>query len=105
MEFTMGERIVLLNTLRQVTGNVAELRILQELRLSLAPTEEDIKRVDIVFDDEGTRWNAAKDKPKEIEVGDAARRIIVRRLKELDSLKQLSQEHLIIIDKFPEVEE
>lgn len=103
MELTVKERLVLLQALPP-TGNLTELRIIRELRDGLSFSEEEHKEFGIVFGDTGVRWEDTA-ATKEIEIGDVARSIIVRRLKELNRQGQLTEDHLDIIPKFPEVEE
>lgn len=102
MELTVKERLVLLQTLPP-TGNLTELRIIRELKESLSFSEEEHEQFGIVYDGERVAWQDTA-ATKEIEIGDVARGIIVRRLKELNRQGQLAEDHLDIIDKFPEVE-
>ena len=108
MLLTVKHRLLLLGTLANVQGNLTELRILRELREALAFSEEDHKEFNIRPGEPGTPkdgkifWNEGK--PKEVEIGDVAKRIIVKKLKELDNQGLLSDDHLEIVEKFPEVE-
>jgi len=105
MLLTVQERLLLLEALVQVQGNLAELRILRELKESLAFGEEEHKEFELRVEAERMFWNPAKAQDKEIEIGDVARDIIVRRLKELNEQKVLTEAHLFVCEKFPEVEE
>lgn len=105
MEFNVRERLILLQVLVAVQGNLAELRILRELREELAFTEEDHKKYGIQpTGDGGLQWNDPIS-TKEIEIGDVARDIIVRRFRELNKQKVLTEDHLSICEKFPEIED
>jgi len=105
MELGVKQRIVLLGTLSGVTGNVTELRILRELREALSFSEEEHAVLGLVVNDGQMNWNTEADQPVEIEVGDVARKVIVTQLKILSDQGQLADDHLDIIDLFPEVED
>ena len=105
MELGVKQRLVLLGTLTGVTGNVAELRILRELREALSFSEEEHKALKLIVNDGQMNWNTKADQPVEIEVGDVARGIVVKQLKALSDQGELADDHLDIIDLFPEVEE
>lgn len=105
MNFSVQERLVLLQALAGVQGNLAELRIVRELKENLSFGEKEHKELGLRVEGERMVWNAQTAQDKEIEIGDVARDIIVRRLKELNEKKVLTEAHLFICDKFPEVEE
>jgi len=105
MLLSVQGRLLLLEALAQVRGNLAELRILRELKEELSFSEEEHKELELRPVGDMMRWNPAKAKDKEIEVGDVARDIIVRRLKEFNEQKVLTEAHLFVIEKFPEVED
>ena len=103
MLLTVKHRFVLLGTLANVQGNLAELRILRELREGLSFGEEEHKALKVREEGGRILWNEGES--KEVEIGEVARRIIVKRLKELNAQGLLSDDHLDVIDNFPEVEE
>lgn len=105
MELGVKQRIVLLGTLTGVTGNITELRILRELREALSFSEEEHAALGLIVNDGQMNWNTEGDQPKEIEVGDVARKVIVTQLKMLSDQGELADDHLDIIDLFPEVED
>ena len=105
MELSVKQRVVLVGTLAGVTANLTELRILREVKEALSFSEEEPTALQIREDGKRLVWNEKADEPKEIEIGDVAQRLIVRRLKELNRQGQLADDHLDIIDLFPEVEE
>jgi len=105
MLLTVKERIVLGQALIGVRGNLTELRIIRQLREDLSFSEEEHKELNIQIEGDGIFWNTEGEQPKEIEIGDVARKIIVNRLRELNAQHILNEDHLDIIDKFPEVEE
>jgi hypothetical protein len=107
MELGVTERFLLLGILGGVTANITELRILRELREELSFSEEEHARLKIVEEGGRLLWEDDPEKPlvKEVEVGGVARGLIVRRLKEMNRNGQLADDHLDIIDLFPEIEE
>jgi hypothetical protein len=104
VELSVKDRVVLLSTLAAVTGNLTELRILRELRENLSFSEEEHAALSIAEREGRLYWNTDADQPREVEIGNVARRLIVRRLKELNREGKLADDHLDVIDKFPEVE-
>jgi len=105
MLLSVPERLVLLEALAQTQGSLLELKILRELKEELSFNEEEHGEFELRQEGETLRWNPQKAKDKDVEIGDVAREIIVRRLKELDRQKVLTERHLFICEKFPEVEE
>lgn len=105
MELRIKQRVVLLNVLNEVTGNIAEIRILGELRSALSFSEDEHVEFEIQEGGGQMAWNGEKDRAAEIEMGEVARWIIADRLRELDRQRQLTADHLEIIDLFPELEE
>lgn len=99
------ERLLLLEALGQVRGNLAELRILRELKEELSFSEEEHKELELRAVGDRLVWNPQKAKDKEIEIGDVAREIIVQRFKQLNEQKVLTEGHLFIVEKFPEIED
>ena len=105
MEFGIKERLILNASLQGVKGNVAQLRILRKLREELSFSEEEFKKFELRQEGGNFIWSRTKEESKEIEIGDEARKIIIERLKQLSAQGQLLDDHLDVIDKFPEVEE
>lgn len=104
MELSIKDRLVLLQALAGATGNLTEARILRELRQDLDFTEEEHKGIGFKTEGNAVRWEPKANFAKEIPIGDVAHRLIVKRFKELDLNRQITDEILDTIDKFPEVE-
>ena len=115
MLFTTIERLQLLQIL-PAEGNFLTLKITRELRESLSLSEEDCKVTGIKLggetfvQEDGTeievpvgqiRWNDVLP-PKEIEMGDKAKEVIVKTLKKLDKEEKLTQAHFSLCEKFME---
>lgn len=109
MKFGIKERIVLGHSLEGLRGNLIQLRIIRNLREEFSFSEEEFKKFELKLVGVAPRaryvWNLDKEEPKEIKIGDEARNFIVERLKELNQGGNLLEDHLDIIDKFPEVED
>jgi len=104
VNLSVQERLLLLEALAAVRGNFAELRILRELKENLSFSEEEHKELGLRAEGGKMFWNPAAAQDKEIEIGDVAREIIVQRFKELNEQKVLTEAHLFIVDRFPEIE-
>jgi len=101
IEFTLFERFVALGLL-PTEGNYLTLKIVRELQMELAPTEEEAKLAEL-FEVEGggtdaENWDAVA--PKEIIFGDIAKGIIVAALEKLDKEEKLLQQHFTLYEKF-----
>lgn len=105
MKFGIKERLVLAASLQAVSGSIAQLRIVRKLREELSFSEEDFKKFELREEGGNFFWKPDIEEAKEIELGDEARKIIVARLKELSEQGLLIDDHLDVIDKFPEVED
>ena len=93
-------------------GSYATLKIVRELQMELAPTEEESKKAGLVDnlltggvtiddpDDPEKGWDAVE--PKEIIFGDIAKGIIVAALEKLDAEEKLTQQHFNLYELFVE---
>ena len=101
MILTLPERIVLLNVL-PAEGNVITLRVAQQLRMEVALSEEEIAKAELVQDGERMHWKAGADVSKDVEIGEAARGIVVEALKKLNEQSKLTTNHISLYEKFVE---
>ena len=101
VNLNLFERLVLIGLL-PAQGNFATLKIVGELRMELAPTEEEYKAAGLTTLENGgiqaKDWNAVAE--KELVLGETAEGIIVDALKKMDKEKQLKPEHLSVYEKF-----
>jgi len=84
-------------------GNYSTLKIVRDLQMELAPTEEEAKLAGLKPDlvNGGTvadDWDIVPE--KEIVFGDIAKSIIVKALEKLDQEEKLTQQHFILYEKF-----
>ena len=99
MRLNIKDRLVLLNTLPP-EGNFATLKIVHELKMALAPSEEEAKAIGLVQEAGQIRWNPTKDVEKDIPIGKVARGVIETALKKLDAEKKLTPDHLSLYERF-----
>ena len=99
MKLGIKDRLVLLNTLPP-EGNFATVKIVHELRMALAPSEEEATAIGLVQAEGQVRWDPTKDIEKDIPMGKVAKGIIESALKKLDESQKLTPEHLSLYEKF-----
>lgn len=99
MKLSILERIVLQGLLPQ-EGNYVTFKIIKDLRNELGFSEAELKDFGIKQDGNSVVWNAARAKDKEVEIGDAARQVIVDALKKLDSENKINEENVGLYEKF-----
>jgi len=84
-------------------GSFTTLKIIRDLQMELAPTDEEAKLAELE-DDLVNGGITAKDwdivPEKEIVFGDIAKSIIVKALEKLDQEEKLTQQHFILYEKF-----
>ena len=94
------ERMVLVSLLPK-EANFANWKIINDLRIELSPTEEELAILDMKAAPEGginANWGAVP--VKEITFGEAAEKIIADALKDLDSQEKLAPEHVSLYKIF-----
>lgn len=99
MKLNLLERIMIQNILPK-EANFATLKIMNNLRQSVAPSEEEYKEFEIKQVNDRIMWNALGNEPREIEIGEKASDIIKDALKELDKDKKLTQDLFTLYEKF-----
>lgn len=103
MKLGVSERLVLLNLL-PAEGNIITLRVVQQLRMDLAFSEEELAAAEIVQKGDQFTWNAtaAGSVTKDVPVGDATRGMVVEALKALDNERKLTALHIPLYEQFVE---
>ena len=99
MKLNLFERFIALGILPK-EGNFVTLKIIQNLKMSLAPSQEEITEFEIKQDGVNTSWNDKGKEDREIEIGEKATDIIIEALKKLDKEKKLTEQHYTIYEKF-----
>lgn len=101
MNLSIPERLIIMSIL-PIEGSYATLRILQNLKLSLSFTEEEIKEWQIVPDMERQRttWNDKVLGEADIPIGEKATDIIVEALAKLNRDKKLPMQAMSVYEKF-----
>ena len=99
-KLNMLERFVAQSLLPKET-NFSNWKIINDLKNQLAPTEAELKALEIKADANGGvsgKWDAVPE--KEIVFGEITEKIIVDALKELDKHSKLLPEHISLYKKF-----
>jgi hypothetical protein len=101
VKLTLFERFVVM-TLMPVEGNYRTLKIVWDLQMELATTEEENKLAGLVdLPGGGTDaedWDAVP--PKEIVFGDVAKALVVDALTKLNNEEKLTRQHMSLYEKF-----
>lgn len=101
VKLTLFERFVVL-TLLPPEGSYRTLKIVRELQMELATSEEEDKLAGLHdLPGGGTdaeNWDAVP--PKEIIFGDVAKALVVDALKKLDEEEKLTHQHFTLYEKF-----
>ncbi len=94
------ERVILQQALPEM-GNFATLKIVHQLRMALAFSEDEIKAFGVTEINEGRALHFAKpNEAAEIPIGEKATDLIVKTLKGLNKAEKLSLDHLSLWEKF-----
>lgn len=99
MQLNIAERVQLIAILPNV-GNYATLKIVRELREELSFTEKDHEDFGITYSADGKTVSWNKDGLKDFEFGKVSTKVIVDKLKELDSKEALTQDLYPLYEKF-----
>ena len=99
MQLKLSKRFVILQIIPQ-EGSFATLKIVNDLRLVLSPSEAEFKEFEITQDGDMLKWNSKGEEEKEIAIGEKATDVIVEALKKLDEDKKLTQSQFSIYEKF-----
>ena len=99
MNLSVLERLVILKALPG-EGDYASLKILTNLRMSLAFTEEETKAWEIVTNPKTGQITWQNDGEADIPIGERATDIVIGAFKKLDSDKQLPVEAMSAYEKF-----
>ncbi len=99
MQLNVQERLLLLNSLSTVQGNLATLRIVRDLQLELGLSEEEIKAINLRQKDGRAFWDEGKIPPKEVSIGPAGLDAALSMFKIMDREKTLTIEYLPLYER------
>lgn len=100
MELNILERLMLASILPE-QGNIITLKIVQDLKLAMAFTEEEIEDCGISDENDRVVWNPDKSEyVKEIPIGPKAMSLIVEELETRDKDKTLVADFISLYEKF-----
>jgi hypothetical protein len=98
---TMEERFALMNVIPS-QGNFLEVKHLEQLRLSLLPSPQEVQDKNVVADGNNVTWNPAKDQPVSFEFSGFCVDLLCRELKKLDKEHKLERKFLSLYEKLVE---
>ena len=98
MKLDVAERIRLLGILPE-KGNLLTLKIVRELRDDLSFSEKEHKDFNILTKMDRITWSDAA-KKKAVKIGDQAKELVEKTLKELDEKEELTLADIDLWDKF-----
>jgi len=104
MELDILERLML-NSILPAQGNIVTLKIVQELKMVLAFSEEEVKEhtIEQLEGNSGVKWNPKSNEyTKDIPIGPRAMSIIVEELERRNEAKELEADFISLYDKFME---
>ena len=99
MILNVHERLLVLGVLPN-EGNYVNLKILDELRMNLSYTEDELKKWDVDVNQETRMVSWSEDGEADIPIGEKATGIIVDELRKLDTENKLSSHTIPIYEKF-----
>jgi len=99
MDFSVSERLQLLNLTTGLEGNLVTLRVVRDLRTELSFTETEIAELGFQQDGAKVSWTKVLP-PKSIEVGAAARAAVVGVFKKVEDSGKLTFDLLPLYEKF-----
>ncbi len=104
MILTVQERILLLQVLPR-EGNYANMKILNELRMNLSYTEDELKKWDIDVNEEDQTVSWKENGETDIPIGEKATGIVIDELRKLDSQNKITNPVMPIYEKFIQITE
>ena len=99
MKLNLLERLMIQSILPKEADFVT-LKIMNNLRQSVAPSEEEYKEFEIRQSGDKIIWNSKGNEEKEIEIGEKATDVIKGALEKLDKEKKLTQDLFTLFEKF-----
>lgn len=102
MDLAILERLMLMSIL-PAQGDITTLKIVQELKLAIGFSEEELEEHSIVFSGERVDWNPKSNEyVKDIPIGPRATSVIVEELERKNTAKELTSDFISLYDKFME---
>ena len=99
MQFNIQERLLLINAVGAVEGNLATLRIVRDLQQELGFSEEEHKKIGFVQKGDQITWDPKVQLVKEVSIGPAALDAALAMFKSMDAMQKLTMENLPIYER------
>lgn len=101
MEFTISERLMLLNLLPK-EGDIITLRMVRDLQTDLGFSAEELEALELKQTGERIEWRAEAATPKEVKIPPRAFNLISELLRTANEAKKLNIAQLDLYEKFVE---
>ncbi len=104
MEFGVKERLMLLSVMPG-QGNLTALRLVRQAKEELGFDEEEHRALGLAIEGNSYRWDdeaEAKAGPKDVEMGEVVRGMVLRAFEDLDGADRLELVHLDLYERFME---
>ena len=99
MKLSVAERLGILSIV-PVRGDYITLKVLEQLRMNLAFSEEELKEYGIVEDRENQKVDWNSNVAVDIPIGEVASDLVVKAFRDLDKRKELPANLLELYEKF-----
>ena len=104
VKLNIPERLILVNLIVE-KGSFATLRMIEELKQKLHPSEDETKKFEITQTGETISWNNSGLEPSEIELTDGQKEFVIKTLKNLDEKEIATPVHYALYKKLSEEKE
>ncbi len=99
MKFNVHERVMLMNALSEVQGNLATLRVVRDLQQEVSFTDDEIQTIGLREDGGMMRWNQHDLPAKAVNLGLSALEAALTSFKRRDEEGRLSMELLPLYER------
>jgi hypothetical protein len=100
MRLNVLERIIGINVLDTYKeGNFITFKTIENLRLKLLVSEEEVGEFGLKIDGDQYTWNAKGNDPKEVDITDGEKKILRDQLTKLDTENKLTPQHVSLYEK------
>ena len=103
MKFNIPERLTLVNSLPE-KGTFATLKMIEEVKSSLYPSEAETKKFEIKQVANNISWNKEGTNQIEIKITDGQKKLIIESLEGLDKKGEATIPHFHLHNRFTELD-
>lgn len=102
MTLTVYDRLLLLNILQPLEGDILTLRVVRDFQEQIGFEGEESERLELRWEGAQVKWNREAAEDREYLIPDAARKVVAEQLTKLNGQKKLTQDHIPLYEKFVE---